>query len=95
MAKKGKSDVPNPSSIQNRDILQRLNFLYQASTYMGTILPAVAPASGASVEINNRDHSTRIAKKASRNRARNSTQDLSRIYMRDAKVVAQKTMMRM
>jgi ribonuclease P protein subunit RPR2 len=37
MGKKNKGDVPNPSNIVNRDILQRLNFLYQASAYMESI----------------------------------------------------------
>ena len=30
MGKKLKNDVPNPSSVSNRDVIQRLNFLYQA-----------------------------------------------------------------
>ncbi|KAL5485179.1 hypothetical protein ACEPAI_7821 [Sanghuangporus weigelae] len=34
MAKKNKDDTPNPNSIPNRDIVQRLNFLYQASSYL-------------------------------------------------------------
>ncbi|KAL5523807.1 hypothetical protein ACEPAG_7980 [Sanghuangporus baumii] len=34
MAKKNKDDTPNPNSIPNRDIMQRLNFLYQASSYL-------------------------------------------------------------
>jgi len=37
MGKKNKGDVPNPNNIANRDILQRLNFLYQASVYMESI----------------------------------------------------------
>ena len=37
MGKKNKSDTPNPSNIANRDILQRLNFLYQASAYLESI----------------------------------------------------------
>lgn len=39
MGKKVKDDVPNPSSVVNRDIIQRLNFLYQASTYLHGISP--------------------------------------------------------
>ncbi|KLO18402.1 Rpr2-domain-containing protein [Schizopora paradoxa] len=40
MGKKGsksqgaKDDAPNPEAVPNRDILQRLNFLYQASFYL-------------------------------------------------------------
>ena len=42
MAKKNKeksSDVeaPNPNNVSNRDIVQRLNFLYQASVYINGI----------------------------------------------------------
>jgi ribonuclease P protein subunit RPR2 len=37
MGKKNKSELPNPNNITNRDILQRLNFLYQASVYLDSI----------------------------------------------------------
>jgi ribonuclease P protein subunit RPR2 len=37
MGKKKKGEAPNPSNIANRDILQRLNFLYQASVYLESI----------------------------------------------------------
>jgi ribonuclease P protein subunit RPR2 len=37
MGKKNKGEAPNPSNITNRDILQRLNFLYQASVYLESI----------------------------------------------------------
>jgi ribonuclease P protein subunit RPR2 len=37
MGKKNKGDAPNPNNIANRDILQRLNFLYQASAYLESI----------------------------------------------------------
>jgi ribonuclease P protein subunit RPR2 len=37
MGKKNKGAFPNPSNIANRDILQRLNFLYQASVYLDSI----------------------------------------------------------
>ena len=37
MGKKNKTESPNPSNITNRDILQRLNFLYQASVYLESI----------------------------------------------------------
>ena len=37
MGKKNKGAFPNPSNIANRDILQRLNFLYQASVYLESI----------------------------------------------------------
>ena len=37
MGKKNKGELPNSSNITNRDILQRLNFLYQASVYLDSI----------------------------------------------------------
>ncbi|THH12471.1 hypothetical protein EW146_g7668 [Bondarzewia mesenterica] len=46
MAKKNKDEAPNPNSVTNRDILQRLNFLYQASAYLDSIrVPEPAPPS--------------------------------------------------
>ena len=37
MGKKNKDESPNPNGVVNRDILQRLNFLYQASAYLDSI----------------------------------------------------------
>jgi hypothetical protein len=37
MGKKNKDEVPKPNNVVNRDILQRLNFLYQASVYLESI----------------------------------------------------------
>ncbi|KAL4074224.1 RNAse P Rpr2/Rpp21/SNM1 subunit domain-containing protein [Scleroderma yunnanense] len=34
---KNKDQVPNPNNVANRDIIQRLNFLYQASVLLNTI----------------------------------------------------------
>ncbi|TFK53537.1 Rpr2-domain-containing protein [Heliocybe sulcata] len=41
MAKKNREEAPNPNNISSRDILQRMNFLYQAGAYLST-LPAEA-----------------------------------------------------
>ena len=40
MAKKEKEETPNVNATQNRDIAQRLNFLYQASVYLQSIAPS-------------------------------------------------------
>jgi len=40
MAKKDKEETPNVNATQNRDIAQRLNFLYQASVYLQSIAPS-------------------------------------------------------
>ncbi|MBW0552461.1 hypothetical protein O181_092176 [Austropuccinia psidii MF-1] len=40
MAKKGtnrSANTPNPNSVPNRDVLQRLNFLHQAANYLATV----------------------------------------------------------
>lgn len=50
MAKKNKDEVPNPNSVANRDILQRLNFLYQASAYLSTMPNATASSSTQAAE---------------------------------------------
>ena len=36
---KNKDQIPNPTSVTNRDILQRLNFLYQASVLLNGLAP--------------------------------------------------------
>jgi ribonuclease P protein subunit RPR2 len=46
MAKKQhRTAPPNPHSIPNRDIMQRLNFLYQASTYLTSLSATKSSAS--------------------------------------------------
>jgi ribonuclease P protein subunit RPR2 len=84
MGKKSKGDaVPSVSSVANRDMLQRLNFLYQASAY----LTAVAGPSESS-------HSTDLPARKRRKQYA-TVHDLSRAYLEDAKLVAQKTTVRM
>ncbi|KDR67589.1 hypothetical protein GALMADRAFT_216431 [Galerina marginata CBS 339.88] len=39
MAKKQKEETPNVNATANRDIVQRLNFLYQASIYLQSVVP--------------------------------------------------------
>jgi len=43
MTKKDKESTPNPASIPNKDIIQRLNFLYQASVYLTNLSHDVPP----------------------------------------------------
>ncbi|OCH93759.1 Rpr2-domain-containing protein [Obba rivulosa] len=45
MGKKNKEHTPvvNLNSVTNRDIIQRMNFLYQASAYLNSISPARGP----------------------------------------------------
>jgi ribonuclease P protein subunit RPR2 len=95
MAKKTKDDVPNPNSVSNRDILQRLNFLYQASALLGTIdTPPREMAAPVPASLKGKERRQEMRK---RNRERHSTApaDLSRTYVRSMKAIGQKTNMRL
>ena len=83
MAKKGKDDVPNPNSVSNRDIIQRLNFLYQAGVYMDTISSS-SSASHPTSSSNGQRIKPNKKRKA-------TTSDLSKAYISSMKVVGQKT----
>lgn len=77
MAKKPKDEAPNPNGVANRDIIQRLNFLYQASAYLNSVSPA-----GTSSLM------TRPTEKKIRKR---TAQDLAKTYITSMKAVGQKT----
>ena len=79
--------VPNTNSIANRDIIQRLNFLYQASVYLNGI-PPPSDAVVTSDSLN--------ANGAKKNRRRKlTTSDLSKSYIKTMKIVGQKTTVKM
>ncbi|KAM5534584.1 hypothetical protein V8D89_011788 [Ganoderma adspersum] len=88
MGKKNKDQEPgaNLSSVQNRDIIQRINFLYQASTYVNSIAP---PSDGAI--------SSHRSSKKKKNTIRHpkNTAELSRCYVGAMRIIGQKTMVRM
>ncbi|KAJ7282960.1 RNAse P Rpr2/Rpp21/SNM1 subunit domain-containing protein [Mycena rebaudengoi] len=83
MAKKNKDEAPNANSIVNRDIMQRLNFMYQASVYLSGVLPA-PPADAAPVP-----------QKRKKKARRMTIHDLSKSYVSSMKVVTNKTMVKM
>jgi hypothetical protein len=88
MAKKSKDDIPNANSVANRDILQRLNFLYQASVYLNG-LPSSPDGS-------NLPSAKAEGKRSRRNRTRcANAAELAQSYMKDMKVVGKKTIVRM
>ncbi|KAH7919734.1 Rpr2-domain-containing protein [Leucogyrophana mollusca] len=97
MGKKNKEDIPNPNSVSNRDIIQRLNFLYQASVLLGNISAASDGAiSPDTSPIIPHDSSAQYAKenrKRHRKRSRRvvNTLELSRSYVDTMKIVGQKT----
>lgn len=91
MAKKSKDEFPNPDSVSNRDVLQRLNFLYQASALLGTVqTPPKAFQEAIPKGLTGQE---RKEEKRRRNKARHSTAcvDLSRAYVKSMKVIGQKT----
>ncbi|KAF7969067.1 hypothetical protein HWV62_28419 [Athelia sp. TMB] len=89
MPKKPKDDAPNASGVANRDILQRLSFLYQASVYLAAAAPHPAP-------IPSDPQPKEITPKAKRRkRPVLSTADLARSYVRSMRAVGQKTTTKM
>jgi ribonuclease P protein subunit RPR2 len=85
MAKKTKDDAPNPSSVVNRDIIQRLSFLYQASSYLNS--PAFRECS----QVGHGD--VRDTRKKRRKLA--TSDDLARTYVQSMKVAGKKTLVKM
>src|SRR6201996_2692763 len=83
MAKKNKDEAPNANNIVNKDIMQRLNFMYQASVYLSGVLPIVPPQSS-------------VAPRRRQKKSRKMTvHDLSKSYINSMKIVANKTMVKM
>ncbi|EGN99863.1 hypothetical protein SERLA73DRAFT_159988 [Serpula lacrymans var. lacrymans S7.3] len=105
MAKKNKDETPNPTSISNRDIIQRLNFLYQASTYLNNISlppnpdpdPESLPSTGtASATTDKARKSRKEGKNDGRGGRRVVTRsELSRAYVESMRTVGQKTIVKM
>ncbi|RDX42738.1 Rpr2-domain-containing protein [Lentinus brumalis] len=93
MAKKDKNQGPvaNLNSVANRDIIQRINFLYQASTYLSTIS---SPAASSSSNVPAQPPKGK-SKKKNTIRHPKSTAELSRCYVGSMRIVGQKAMVRM
>ena len=91
MAKKRKDDVPNPSSVGNRDILQRLNFLFQASQLLGSMGAAQGEKAGSTGSMD------RVSDRREKARRRHpaTVTDLSRTYIKTMKTIGTKTNVRM
>jgi ribonuclease P protein subunit RPR2 len=105
MAKKDKDPAPNPASIPNKDIIQRLNFLYQASVYLSNLsrdVPPIVPhpaSSALSAREEDQAHSkvknpkSQHAKQ-SRRRSR-TTDELSRAYVHTMTMVGKRATVKM
>ncbi|KAG2079120.1 Rpr2-domain-containing protein [Suillus decipiens] len=87
MGKQNKNDIPNPSRVGNRDIIQRLNFLYQASVLLNGM--TAGPSSQVPFDTCESNDTQNPPKK--RQKRVVSTADLSRSYVDTMKVVGQKT----
>ncbi|KAI0773904.1 RNAse P Rpr2/Rpp21/SNM1 subunit domain-containing protein [Fomes fomentarius] len=90
MGKKNRNQEPVASlnNVANRDIIQRINFLYQASTYLNTIAQWTPLNHG---QVYHKDRGK------TRNSIRNpqNTSELSRSYVSTMRIVGQKAMVRM
>jgi len=111
MVKKQKDDISSVSATPNRDIIQRLNFLYQASVYLQSISPSCTAAATTGseakdlvidksyekvVEIADSTHNTMKKTKAKKSRYKTKTSsDLARNYIHSMRLVAQKTTVKM
>ena len=102
MAKKGKEPAPNTNSVPNKDIIQRLNFLYQASSYLSTLdnvndtqdfdwpsKPIQAPVDGAATSTAPTKEHVKVRKRKPKRKG--TARDLSRSYVKSMKIIGQKT----
>ncbi len=90
MGKKDRNQEPVASlnSVANRDIIQRINFLYQAGTYLNTI------AQPTPFNHDQAHHKGRGKKRNTMRNPRNAS-ELSRSYVSTMRIVGQKAMVRM
>ncbi|KAG6333316.1 hypothetical protein ID866_5773 [Astraeus odoratus] len=88
---KTRDQVPDPRNVANKDIIQRLNFLYQASILLNTMSPAVPQPP--LVEKPTLPKSQDNQKKRRRRRQKRvvTMSELSRSYIDTMKTVGQKT----
>ncbi|KAI0335126.1 Rpr2-domain-containing protein [Cubamyces sp. BRFM 1775] len=98
MGKKNKDQDPAASlnSVANRDIVQRINFLYQASTYLSTISQSLPPSAEDTAKTGReKAKSGKKQKRRPNLRHPRNVAELSRNYVGTMRIVGQKTMVRM
>jgi len=98
MAKKQQSAAPpNPHSVPNRDIMQRLNFLYQASTYLSSLAETEGRATSTAKADGQSATSSDLAGKGKQtDKAPLATPAyLSRAYVTSMKAISQKTVVKL
>lgn len=105
MAKKRKDDVPNPNNVTNREVLQRMNFLYQASALLNHINAPKQPEQKVSKPVQLEQNwlytPSRLESKAEKRKTRlvkrhpKTCEDLSKNYIQTMKAVGLKTNVRL
>ena len=110
MAKKQNEATPNVNATANRDVVQRLNFLYQASVYLQSIAPptpshtTVDKGKRKETELSAQDSMQGTSKPTSRKQrktqrrvvgTKKTTADLGRNYEQCMRAVGQKSTVKM
>ncbi|KAL0572066.1 hypothetical protein V5O48_009884 [Marasmius crinis-equi] len=106
MAKKDKNEAPNPNAVANRDIIHRLNFLYQASVYLNGMdqshhsssaqsEPEPSASTSTPMNMNISEEQRTESRKKRRKPRKIGIKDLARSYIDTMKVVGTKTTVRM
>jgi len=89
MAKKQQgAPPPNPHNVPNRDIMQRLNFLYQASAYLSSLSATEGSAAPTSFDLKGKEKQTNESPLA-------TPAYLSRAYVSSIKAIGQKTVVKL
>ncbi|KAF8149498.1 RNAse P Rpr2/Rpp21/SNM1 subunit domain-containing protein [Crassisporium funariophilum] len=96
MVKKQKDETPNVNATANRDIMQRLNFLYQASVLLQSLAPPSPPSHKEDIqEPVSEASSSKDTLKKRQVRRKKTTGDLARSYIKCMRVVGEKTTVKM
>ncbi|KAG8894999.1 hypothetical protein FRB99_000823 [Tulasnella sp. 403] len=102
MGKKQKekvTDEPNPNSVKDRDVMQRLNFLYQTSVYLAQASgakPTAAPGKSPGKQRKREGKNTKTRSDDTiKAKGRQSLMDLSRLHTRNMKTIGNKAVLRM
>jgi len=93
MVKKQKDDTPTVNSTTNRDITQRISFLYQAGAYLESLRATQQPTSKGEEKLDKPGNSSVINKRRRKRKSSKlmSASDLSRAYVESMLSVGQKT----
>lgn len=105
MGKKQSEATPNVNATANRDVVQRLNFLYQASVYLQSIAPPTSlekpqPQGKATAIEKSEQDSKGMSRKQRKSKRRKvgikkTTSDLGRSYVQCMRAVGQKSTVKM